>query len=558
LYDALASALEKLGLVKDALKDTQRSIKLQPDRWEPYARAARLFLLIEKPKPALSMLALADERLSTVSTSVDLTATRKREAAIQGLSALRNRANGALAEEKDKLLRCPISVLPVELLEAAFTELAALEQRQAVILSHVCRHWRDLCLKKPSLWHSLHVDCRDMKQAKRKIETWLLRSRGYVSSLEFVGRGPHGEHRSLMSYLAPLSWARVRRMSLSETSPLLWTQFSDALAQVCDARSTGNLVELELSWDRAEPARPLTLVVQDISQDDEVDSHRQHHLKSLSLRDLNINDLAASALTTLKLCNVLCSLRDQQTYDLLVASPGLQELWVENCMFRLQLPPNHLPIAFHGLKDLRLSANGLAGSHPLDVFTAPALEILRISPAHRSEVALKEFANRSGGLPLLQELGLRKWSLHGPDDMESVMRTCIQLRTLELGEMADGTRLFLSWLAQRNEGTLMCPRLKHVKLVSCADLSTSAVLNLVKAHSGGPSSLSDAPSQPVSSTLQGSRREGARPSQEVSRISSLVLDGCPLVEAESLPWLRQQVKHFSCRYMTKKQASYKR
>ena len=44
----------------------------------------------------------------------------------------------------------------------------------------------------------------------------------------------------------------------------------------------------------------------------------------------------------------------------------------------------------------------------------------------------------------------------------------------------------------------------------------------------------------------------------VSRIQTLIVNECPRVEADVLPWLRGNVPRFSCRYMKKKAASWKR
>ena len=41
-------------------------------------------------------------------------------------------------------------------------------------------------------------------------------------------------------------------------------------------------------------------------------------------------------------------------------------------------------------------------------------------------------------------------------------------------------------------------------------------------------------------------------------ISELILDGCPEIEAEHLPWLKERVKRFSCVYLSKKAAGWKR
>jgi F-box/TPR repeat protein Pof3 len=558
LYDKRAAALEKLGVVKDALKDAQRSMKLKPDRWEPYARAARLFYSIEKLKPALSMLDLAEDRLSKLAPSVDSAMAKKRASVTAGLSLLRNQISDAVSKEKAKRTRCPIALLPLELLETTFAYLVLPEQRHAVVLSHVCRHWRDLVLNKPSFWHTLSVTCRDLKREKTKIHTWLLRCRYHLFALELDGCGSHCDPLLLVTCFAALNWSTLRRLSAREVSASVWSQLCRVFAQACGGRATGHLEQLELVWEKSQ--RHVSLIL-DVgrSSDDRSDYVPGDviSLSSVTLQGLRLDGLEGfhGALTILKVSDIHWGMSEQHIYDLLVCNPRLQELWVENCSPPLGLPSGKQPIAFRHLRDLRLSAPA-GQSHPLDIFAAPVLETLLVSPAHRTDQALDSFMQRSGDIASLRELRLRKWSLGTSASLDNVLRACRELRTLELTDMSSGTNAIVVQLAKRTESHLACPRLKHIKLDSCLDVSTSAVIALVKARSYVPSQAAEASSALPS--LSAPQQADPSPSQDISRLSMLILDGCPLIEAESLPWLRQQVKTFSCRYMTKKQATYKR
>jgi hypothetical protein len=94
---------------------------------------------------------------------------------------------------------------------------------------------------------------------------------------------------------------------------------------------------------------------------------------------------------------------------------------------------------------------------------------------------------------------------------------------------------------------IMCPRLAHVKLSACTDLKTGAVMRLVRSRL--PAVASELPPDP--STF-------AEDISAVVQIESLMVDKCPLIEPEVLPWLRSKVRTFSCVYATGKDAKWKR
>ena len=63
LLDTRAAVHEKLGQYKDALKDAKKTIDIAPERWQGYARAARVFLQLNRVESAQKMITLALEKL---------------------------------------------------------------------------------------------------------------------------------------------------------------------------------------------------------------------------------------------------------------------------------------------------------------------------------------------------------------------------------------------------------------------------------------------------------------------------------------------------------------
>ncbi|KAI0719996.1 hypothetical protein C8T65DRAFT_538189, partial [Cerioporus squamosus] len=63
ICDARAAVYQKLGKLKEALRDSKTVIDSQPTRWQGYARSARLFLRIKKYDAASRMVELALARI---------------------------------------------------------------------------------------------------------------------------------------------------------------------------------------------------------------------------------------------------------------------------------------------------------------------------------------------------------------------------------------------------------------------------------------------------------------------------------------------------------------
>jgi hypothetical protein len=213
LYDSRASAYEKKNRLKDALRDAKKTIEIAPKQWHGYFRSARLFAALGQARTALRMCSLALERLGD---------GPKHEARRRELSDLRLHL-----EEQTK---CPVLVMPVELLLMIFRL-----SRNPVIISHVCRRWREVALSQPTLWCSL-VLTAPAKKALLKVKEWQRRSLGRIVELTIrrslatlifpsIHRNSHPDDRIMRTDLL----AALRRLD--------WTVLKESYLEGVDAES---------------------------------------------------------------------------------------------------------------------------------------------------------------------------------------------------------------------------------------------------------------------------------------------------------------------------------
>ncbi|KAH8104943.1 hypothetical protein DFH11DRAFT_1550698 [Phellopilus nigrolimitatus] len=155
VYDSRAAAFEKLDRPVDALRDSKKG----------YVRSARLFLQVKKPEASLKMVELALDRLKG--------SNEKRRVE---LDALKQQALKDLEPPP-----CFFSKLPVEICSDIFALVADKSNAKMLALTLICRGWREIILNMPSLWRRLVLTS---KTSGKKVDAWLKRSRGTLSSLE--------------------------------------------------------------------------------------------------------------------------------------------------------------------------------------------------------------------------------------------------------------------------------------------------------------------------------------------------------------------------------------
>ncbi|KAJ3499987.1 hypothetical protein NMY22_g19414 [Coprinellus aureogranulatus] len=175
IYDSRAAVLEKLGRLKDALKDARKAVEVAPEQWQGYARSARLFLLAQKFDSAMKM---ADAALKKVK---DEDAKRRIE-----LFTLKN--DIAVAQE-DYVKRTTNhwTHLPVELFSEIAQRLVEEDPNQVFPLSQVCKDWRSIVWGNPHLWTTLVLGrTRPLTKARR----WIKLSNGHIHTLKVLSVAP--------------------------------------------------------------------------------------------------------------------------------------------------------------------------------------------------------------------------------------------------------------------------------------------------------------------------------------------------------------------------------
>jgi F-box/TPR repeat protein Pof3 len=543
VYEMKASALEKLGKPKAALQSIKLAIQLEPKRWELYAKAARLFIAVQNAPSALAMLQHAEKRFAELPLPTEPVAKKKQAAARQGLAQLRAQAAGGMTAG---YRTCNIAKLPVEMLESVFALLILPEQRYAPILSHVCHFWRELCLAKPPFWHTLILD--GTKRSLARLDTWLARADGRIRELQLLtgARDPF----TFRSWLPQLQWHLLRKLHIASELPV-WEQIKPFLAAVADGCPTGHLEDLSLEVaTRAScgsiDVRPASPEVTDVDRDNadaeamNTDGQQRNKLRSLTVRNgaLASHDVVLScrALTSFSLYGVRWLPLMAQFVRFLERNPGLETLVLEQADDVSAQGVEQEHVLLPALTHLSMSIKVGVPFAPLKLH-APNLVHLHIVSAPSFpglESALQSLVNR-GGLPALEELRIQRASRLSTS-MEDLLALSPRLRALQFIEISTGVQQVLKWLSTPQEGgSLPCPRLKHANFSGCPDITTSPLVALVKGRLVPPDT-----------------------DPERTPLATLVVDLCPLIEAETIPWFTQRVKTFSCRYMTKKQASHKR
>ncbi|KAF9032950.1 hypothetical protein BJ165DRAFT_1357622 [Panaeolus papilionaceus] len=172
IYDTRSAAYAKLGNNKSAIIDARKTIQIAPERWQGYARAARLFLAVDKIDASLSMINLALQRLKD-----------DEEDRRASFIALRKQVEERqlILERRQKRLINHVSKLPVELLTEVFQLLTTEDPTAIVSLLHVCTHWRQIIKSSPSFWSTLTLGRR---RPKEKAVQWIKYSKGRIRELK--------------------------------------------------------------------------------------------------------------------------------------------------------------------------------------------------------------------------------------------------------------------------------------------------------------------------------------------------------------------------------------
>lgn len=526
IYDSRAAVYEKLGMVKNALRDAKKVIDLAPDRWNGYVRSARLFLASRKHEIALTMVDLAFERIKADD--------HKRHAEVKRLKEEVGEAQ-IRAEEVKRATAYHFGKLPVEIVSDVFILVVSENPARVITLSRICKHWRGVALNTTSLWGTLILTHRN---PTKKAKQWIERSKGRIRDLTIRSSAAHGINWSVDSLEAVL-WAQIRSCKVEDWKVLkrLKTLSTiDFLSNLEALEVTGCDVGIdELFYQLDAPKLHTLTFVGGIFPWYSI-STRVSNLIFLDVRGASLRNgegIPAVLKSNLNLRTLILDLISVNTTP------------VDNQLEPLELPClTQLEVGGYMLMD-----------NLLKTIAMPSLRILRLFGSSTPLDSALDAIMRRGSLPLTT---LRVQSCYvKAAKLIQFLHLTPSLETLQLTKLSIPVNQIVDALAKPSytlennpdlsitQSTVLCPKLRDVDFSHCLDIRTGSLLRLVK-------------SRLPSSRVDGNVDVDVDGSVDPARISSLIVDGCLQVEAEILPWLRSQVEKVSCVYMSKKDAKWKR
>jgi hypothetical protein len=418
--------------------------------------------------------------------------------------------------------------LPVEIFGEIFDLVVTRNVTEVITISHVCKHWRTVALGMPSLWRTLILVKKD---PVNKMKEWIKRSEGRIRELciRSVSDGVHMIGLWNVIFLE-FPWNRLQVFRLdSVTSQGMRKGFESA------TRILSNLVEVEYTgWVGNESRAAFPHMI------------ANSNLQSLTLSNLHFDwkDLSGfTKLVSLVIQNAIIYSNGSHLIDVLEANPMLEVIVVQ---IQDHAPPRSLPQTLYRLNHLEIVC--LSG-HNFRNIIMPSLRILRVYRVTTGMPTLLQSVLDSGSA-LLTELSLRSTAVRA-SELIPVLRAAFFLSTLvfsyidgEVNPIAEALANQPSSMPGFISSPLMCPRLTHIDLSGCSDLKTGVVMRLVKFR---------LPAMGLEST-----HNAADAKQGILQINTLIIDKCPLIEPEVLPWLRSNVQTVSCVYASGKDARWKR
>ncbi|KAF7299000.1 F-box domain protein [Mycena indigotica] len=387
--------------------------------------------------------------------------------------------------------------LPVELMAIIF-ELVTLDwpHQQGFILGGVCRHWRNVALGTPRLWSTIMVNkTKDVRRAQRGLE----RAKGIVDRLVL---GPF-DQRTTSLKLESVRWDRLRVCSLESNDITPFIGGKSRLGRL------SNLEQLDISHTEKSCDHILVVPVSRLKLDSasftwSVLCAQQNYLTSLEVE-------SPTFIPTV-----------EEIWLLLETNPLLETFAVALNRVHHQTIPELPPLVMSNLHTLRLDRTPWLGYFLYSV-TMPSLQSLQFCNTQLMELGL--LAQKQ---PRLQHLCINNIFFPGRE-LVQLLHSCPALHTLELQCLSEMDPVIN---ALANPRLSLCPALTTLD-VSNGGVKTVPLLRLLEARNGEANA-------------------------DVARIRHLKADRCLFIEAKAVPWIRTQVETFSCVYLDRKAASWKR
>ena len=525
VYDSRAAVFAKLGQNYKALEDARATIRVAPERWQGYARAARLFLKCNRIDASMTMVSMALDRLGEENTE-------RRETLLSLQADIRNAQKQTESRRSDQFRKLPVEI---------FGEIAGMVVQQdptlLLPLSHVSKQWRYVVRNHSALWSVLVLSRR---RPKEKATFWVERSKGAIRELRvhqsaLDTRGWSGDG------LQRLKWEDLRICKIPKWDIMAY------LRSISKPRALSNLEQLEV--DDIELKHCLirdSIFNQDLKLQHLSMSHTQVNLEKLTKYVTNLTCL------TLRYTSSIGELTGLLAANALLESLVLHYVGEDTVTTTEQFA---MP---------RLSSLEVRGIAPRPIFDCymPALRILRLdSLALPLDRVLNKMVNESD--IHLEELVLRSCRFVDSQSVILLLQNSPDLRFLEVSNIAYQATSIIEALAASfptsnpsptlrgpadlSVGTpVLCPYLTNIDFSRCPDIRTGSLVRLVKSR---------LPLDELPSCYH--QELDARQPPDVKRIVSLVMNCCPLVDADFLSWFRQKVANVDCVYVKKRQSTSK-
>ncbi|KAJ7761591.1 hypothetical protein DFH07DRAFT_1059835 [Mycena maculata] len=398
--------------------------------------------------------------------------------------------------------------LPVEIITTIFELVVGLDWSRVLNIRRVSKHWHDIALNTPRLWSTLVLTNR---HPARHAQKWLERSKGRIHEIYL---------RSTLSHfpinLDGLIWERLRICKLENHDV---AQYMGGKANL--GRLSG-LEELQV-YNASSTCDPLLSI-----------PHSKLQRLTLNASSFSWHILASKHhnLTSLEVQHPNPPPPLEEILAVLETNPMLEQLIIS---FKSGGPPSFSPspppLTMPNLHTLVLSKTPWAARFFVLV-TMPHLQTLRLGTI--GQVGLTPLVQQR---PKLLELSV-KCCVVSSADIITLLVGALTLKTLELVRLDGVSNDVVKALAAPSESTALCPSLSHLDVSHCPDVTTAPLVSLVN-------SRNNLPNMAVEPSVAG-------------RIRTLITNGCPRIEAGSIPWIRDQVPTFSCIYLDKKAATWKR
>ncbi|KAG5648349.1 hypothetical protein DXG03_004921 [Asterophora parasitica] len=546
IYDSRAAVYEKLGMPKEALRDAKSAIVLAQDQWQGYYRAARLFLLARKFDASWKMSNMAFDRVKPENKARRDEITKLRDQAFEAQQA---------EERRIRLSQNQFEKLPVELLGEIFHRVMWDDVAALIGLLRVCRYWRNVAMRTPSLWEILVLTS---KSPARKLSVWLKQSNGQIRELH-ARAGATSDIDWPFQELKDLPWDRIRVCNVAS-----WDVAGYLIGNGLAPPALGALEAFEMQeqitqrrFDRSLFSLLQTTSVRSISLVRTLFSWQELSDHLTSLTSLNVFDCGTNAAGIL---------------PTLLANPGLETLIIQDNI-SYSFPATATPVCLSNLRHLELQ--GMWSSNLLELVSGSTLETCKIKGSRGTLDTALAGLNDAHNLSNLTHLAIDSTPVSAAS-LIRLLNAITALNHLELTGLSKCSNIVMEALAGTptppssqktqaagtREERILCPMLTHINVSHCSDIRTGPLVRLVRARLPPfkPRVASDAPVQGADTDMDAAAMvvdDSEPPSLRATRILGLTLDGCEQIDADWLPWFRKQVPAISCVYHTRKKATWK-